>query len=72
MAKEEPIHFDGTVTTALPDNNFRVAVSDEHNVLCHLAGQMVRNGVSVMEGDEVRLEVTPYDLTRGRIVERLS
>lgn len=72
MANDEPIEFDGTVTTALPDNNFRVEVTDEHNVLCHLAGSLVRNGVSVMKGDEVRLEVTPYDLTRGRIVERLS
>jgi translation initiation factor IF-1 len=70
MSRRDTIELEGTVTEVLPNATFRVAVSDTHTVLTTLAGNMRRFRIRVLAGDRVRVEVSPYDLTRGRIVFR--
>lgn len=70
MAKEEAIELEGTVTEVLPNATFRVQVSNGHDVLATMAGKMRRFRIRVLAGDRVTLEVSPYDLTRGRITFR--
>ena len=67
MAKEELLEFDGTVTEVLPDGNFRVKLDNEHEVLAYTAGKMRKFRIRTGVGDRVIVEVSPYDLTRGRI-----
>lgn len=62
----------GQVIEALPNTLFRVKLSDERVILCHLAGRMRMNYIRIMPGDKVRVEVTPYDLNKGRIVYRMK
>jgi translation initiation factor IF-1 len=61
----------GKVLEALPNTMFRVKLADSRVILCHLSGKMRMNYIRIMPGDQVRVEVTPYDLTRGRIIFRL-
>ncbi|HET7564189.1 MAG TPA: translation initiation factor IF-1 [Gemmatimonadaceae bacterium] len=70
MSKQDVIELEGVVTEVLPNVTFRVAVSDAHEVLTPLAGRMRRFRIRVLAGDCVRVEVSPYDLTRGRITYR--
>ena len=70
MAKEELLEFDGTVTEVLPDGNFRVKLDNEHEVLAYTAGKMRKFRIRILPGDRVKLELSPYDLTRGRITYR--
>jgi translation initiation factor IF-1 len=70
MAKEEAIELEGTVTEVLPNATFRGLVSNGHDVLATMAGKMRRHRIRVLAGDRVTLEVSPYDLTRGRITFR--
>jgi translation initiation factor IF-1 len=70
MAKEEAIELEGTVTEVLPDATFRVQVNNGHDVHATIAGKMRRFRIRVLAGDRVTLEVSPYDLTRGRITFR--
>lgn len=70
MEKEEPIELTGTVTEALGNTNFRVEVSEGHTVLAKMAGKMRRHRIRVLPNDKVKVEVSPYDLNRGRIVYR--
>ena len=70
MAKEELLEFDGTVTEVLPDGNFRVKLDNGHEVLAYLSGRMRRYYIRILLGDAVRVEMSPYDLDRGRIVYR--
>ena len=70
MQKEEPIELEGVVTDVLGNSNFRVQVNEEHSVLARLAGKMRRYRIRVLQGDRVTIEVSPYDLTRGRITYR--
>ena len=70
MAVEEKIEFEGEVTEALKNLMFRVKLDNGHEVLAHLAGKMRRFRIRVLPGDRVRVEVSPYDLDRGRIVYR--
>jgi translation initiation factor IF-1 len=70
IAVEEKVAFDGKVVEALPNTNFRVELENGHPVLAHLAGKMRRFRIRVLPGDRVRVEVSPYDLDRGRIVYR--
>jgi translation initiation factor IF-1 len=70
MAKEEPIQLEGQVTEVLPNATFRVELTNGHNVLATLGGNMRRFRIRVLAGDRVTIEVSPYDLTRGRIVFR--
>jgi translation initiation factor IF-1 len=67
MAKEELLEFDGTVTEVLPDGNFRVQLDNNHEVLAYTAGKMRKFRIRTGAGDRVIVEMSPYDLTRGRI-----
>ena len=71
MAVEEKVVLDAEVTEALPNLLFRVQLDNGHEVLAHLAGRMRRNRIRVNPGDKVRVELSTYDLNRGRIVYRL-
>ena len=71
MAKSQPIIVEGTVTQALPNVMFRVELDNGITILCVASGKMRQNYIKVIEGDRVRVEMSPYDLTRGRIVTRL-
>ena len=70
MAKQEAMEFEGQVTEVLPNATFRVLLANGHDVLATLAGRMRRFRIRVLAGDRVTLEVSPYDLTRGRITFR--
>ncbi|CAN1597524.1 MAG: translation initiation factor [Pseudomonadota bacterium] len=72
MAKEEMLEFKGLVTELLPNAMFRVKLENNHEVLAHTAGKMRKNRIRVLAGDEVMVEVTPYDLTKGRIIFRFK
>jgi translation initiation factor IF-1 len=68
--KEEKIEVEGTVIEALPGTQFRVELDNGHEVLAYLSGKMRRYYIRILLGDRVRVEVSPYDLTRGRITYR--
>ncbi len=70
MSKEDMIEFSGTVAELLPNAMFRVRLENDHEVLGHTAGKMRKNRIRVLVGDEVLCELTPYDLTKGRITYR--
>ena len=70
MAKEEKVEFEGEIVEALPNAMFRVALDNGHEVLGHVAGKMRRFRIRILPGDRVRVEVSPYDLNRARIVYR--
>jgi translation initiation factor IF-1 len=70
MPKSDGIEVEGTVTEALPNTMFRVQLTNGHNVLAHLSGRMRRNYIRVLLEDRVVVELSPYDLTRGRITYR--
>ena len=70
MAKEQAIEVEGLVTEVLPDRNFRVQLQNDHVVLAYLAGRMSKFRIRVLVGDMVTLELSPYDLSRGRITYR--
>jgi translation initiation factor IF-1 len=70
MAKSDAIEVEGTVVEALPNTMFRVALSNGHEVLAHLSGRMRRHYIRVLLEDRVVVELSPYDLSRGRIVYR--
>ncbi len=70
MAKEELLEFPGVVTELLPNAMFRVKLENDHEVLAHTSGKMRKNRIRVLAGDKVMVEMTPYDLTKGRITFR--
>jgi translation initiation factor IF-1 len=70
MAKEEGIEVEGSVVEPLPNAMFRVELDNGHRVLAHVAGKMRMHFVRILPGDRVKVELSPYDLTRGRIVYR--
>lgn len=70
VKQKEKIEKDGVVFEALPNTLFRVKLDDNRQVLCHLAGKMRIHHIKVMPGDKVKVEMTPYDETRGRIIYR--
>ena len=70
MAKQDLLEFKGTVTELLPNAMFRVKLENKHEILSHTAGKMRKNRIRVLTGDNVLVEVTPYDLTKGRIIYR--
>jgi translation initiation factor IF-1 len=70
MPKEDFIEFSGVVTELLPNAMFRVKLENIHEVLAHTSGKMRKNRIRVLAGDKVTVEMTPYDLTKGRIVYR--
>jgi translation initiation factor IF-1 len=70
MAKEEMLEFTGVVTELLPNAMFRVKLENNHEILAHTAGKMRKNRIRVLAGDKVNVEMTPYDLSKGRITFR--
>ncbi|MGB9661576.1 MAG: translation initiation factor IF-1 [Moorellaceae bacterium] len=70
MAKEDVIEVEGTVIEALPNAMFRVELANGHKVLAHVSGKIRMNFIRILPGDRVLVELSPYDLTRGRIVYR--
>ncbi|EJF91633.1 translation initiation factor IF-1 [Bartonella tamiae] len=70
MAKEEVLEFSGIITELLPNAMFRVKLDNEHEIIAHTAGRMRKNRIRVLAGDKVMVEMTPYDLTKGRITYR--
>jgi translation initiation factor IF-1 len=70
MTKQEAIELDGVVTEVLPDQNFRVRLANDHIVLAYAAGKMSKFRIRVLVGDRVTMQLSPYDLSRGRIVYR--
>ncbi|MGE5529614.1 MAG: translation initiation factor IF-1 [Patescibacteria group bacterium] len=70
MAKQDVIEVEGTVVEPLPNAMFRVALENGHEVLAHISGKMRMNFIKILQGDRVTVELSPYDLTRGRIVYR--
>jgi translation initiation factor IF-1 len=70
VAKEEPIVVEGTVLETLPNAMFKVELENKHQVLAHISGKMRMHFIRILPGDKVTLELSPYDLTRGRITYR--
>ena len=72
MAKEELIETEGKVIEALPNAMFRVELENGHRVLAHVSGKMRMNFIRILPGDKVKMELSPYDLARGRITYRVK
>jgi translation initiation factor IF-1 len=72
MAKEDAIEVEGTVLEPLPNAMFRVELENGHKVLAHVSGKMRMNFIRILPGDKVKVELSPYDLTRGRITYRFK
>ncbi|BDU71124.1 MAG: Translation initiation factor IF-1 [Acidobacteria bacterium ADurb.Bin340] len=72
MSKEEAIELEATVVESLPNAVFRVELENKHQVLAHISGKMRKNFIRILPGDRVLVEVTPYDLSRGRIIYRFK
>lgn len=72
MAKEEAVEIEATVVEPLPNAMFKVELENGHTVLAHISGKMRKHFIRILPGDRVRVELSPYDLTRGRIVYRLK
>ena len=72
MSKEEGIIVEGTIVDTLPNAMFRVALENGHSVLAHISGKMRKYFIRILPGDKVQIELSPYDLSRGRIVHRMK
>lgn len=70
MAKQGQIKVDGTITETLPNATFRVKLESGHEILAHISGKMRMNFIKILVGDKVTVELSPYDLSKGRIVYR--
>ena len=70
MAKEKPIEVDGEIQETLPNATFRVRLDNDHVILAHVSGKMRMHYIKILPGDTVKLELSPYDLSRGRITYR--
>ena len=70
MAKEDVIEVEGTVIEALPNKNFKVELENGYQVLAHISGKLRMNYIKILPGDKVKVELSPYDLTKGRITWR--
>jgi translation initiation factor IF-1 len=70
MSKEDAIEFQGVVSELLPNAMFKVKLDNDHEVIAHTSGKMRKNRIRVLAGDKVTVEMTPYDLTKGRITFR--
>lgn len=69
---KETIEFEGTIVESLPNAMFKVKLENGHMVLAHISGKIRKNFIKILPGDKVKVELTPYDLTRGRIIYRLK
>ena len=70
MAKEEPIQLEGTISQVMPGTMFKVKLPNGHEVLAHISGKMRKNWIRISEGDSVTVEMSPYDLSKARIIFR--
>ena len=70
MSKEDVIEVEGVVSEALPNTTFKVKLENGHEILAHISGKLRMNYIKILPGDKVKLELSPYDLTRGRITWR--
>ena len=70
MSKEDVIEVEGTVVETLPNTNFKVELENSHQILAHISGKLRMNYIKILPGDKVKVELSPYDLTRGRITWR--
>ena len=70
MAKQGAIKIDGVVTETLPNATFKVKLDNEHEILAHISGKMRMHFIKILVGDKVSIELSPYDLTKGRITYR--
>jgi translation initiation factor IF-1 len=70
MAKEDMIEMEGLVNEVLPDTRFRVTLDNGHNIIAYVAGKMRKHRIRIIAGDKVSIELTPYDLSKGRITFR--
>jgi|TARA_B110000459_G_C16621481_1_gene501966 translation initiation factor IF-1 len=71
MAKEDTIEMSGVVTDSLPNTVFKVELENGHSITAHISGKMRKNYIRILTGDSVLVEITPYDLTKGRIIKRV-
>jgi len=72
LSKQDVIEMEGTIQEALPNAMFKVTLENEHKVLAHISGKMRKHFIKILPGDKVKVELSPYDLTRGRITYRLK
>ncbi|MDN5940157.1 MAG: translation initiation factor IF-1 [Salinisphaera sp.] len=72
MAKDDVIEMEGTVLETLPNTVFRVQLENDHIITAHISGRMRKHYIRILTGDKVRIEMTPYDLTKGRITYRMK
>jgi translation initiation factor IF-1 len=72
MSKDDSIEFEGVVTETLPNTMFRVKLENGHEIIAHISGRMRKNYIRILTGDRVKVEMTPYDLTKGRITYRMK
>ncbi|CAM2857557.1 translation initiation factor IF-1 [Dellaglioa sp. BT-FLS60] len=72
MAKEEVIEIEGTVRETLPNATFRVVLENDHEILAHVSGKIRKNYIRILPGDKVTVEMSPYDLSKGRITYRFK
>ncbi len=72
MAKEDVIEMEGTVIETLPNTMFRVKLDNDHVITAHISGKMRKHYIRILTGDRVKVEMTPYDLSKGRITFRLK
>ncbi len=70
MAKEDVLELEGTVVETLPNTNFKVELENGHQILAHISGKLRMNYIKILPGDKVKVELSPYDLSRGRIIWR--
>lgn len=70
MAKEDQLEMEGTIVDTLPNTTFRVELENGHIITAHISGKMRKNYIRIVTGDKVKVELTPYDLTKGRISYR--
>ncbi len=70
MAKEEGLEMEGTIIDTLPNTMFRVELENGHVIIAHISGKMRKNYIRILTGDKVKVELTPYDLSKGRIIYR--
>ena len=70
MAKEDNIEFDGLVVETMPNTTFKVKLENDHIITAHISGKMRKNYIRILTGDKVKVEMSPYDLTKGRITFR--
>ena len=72
MSKEDVIEVEGVVVEALPNTNFKVELENGHQILAHISGKLRMNYIKILPGDKVKVELSPYDLTKGRITYRFK